>query len=508
MKLRLAVPRVQPMLLVLLTFDWRSAMVESEQSRVAQRESASAPKATPKEDWAGAIAAKPPSSKREKDEPEQGLFLSFRDPALERVYLQFDYDRSKKIIVAGLFVGTIIMIAFLWVDPLLTPPEHLAMKTSTRLWIAIPAALFGLAGSVLIKDVRLWIPFVSLLVMVGGLWPTVLVWMSSGALFSTSLVGLWNIVIVAFFISGLPLGWAATVSLSFGIAFGACSFAVQLPWDDYVLFLTNFLMIFVFSAFATYRYEHATRRQFVAQGMSEMLAARQLAAESDRRRWLEVIASFLRHELNNAMTAISSSVELADRAVEKAKQEKFLGRARRSTLYMRRLLAQVADATSLESALAQGAHERVNLAGLVRDRMEDFKDDFGDKGLVFVAVLDDGLEVNGNLDALNQMLDKLFNNAMEHGAPGEPVVVELRRMAQACSLVVADQGEALPQDVERLFKPFVSNKTRRIRSGNLGLGLFVARTIASHHGGSITAEPLGDGRVGARFTVSLPLASD
>ena len=482
-------------------------MVESEQARLAQRESAGTQKATPEEDWAGVIAAQPPSSKRHKAGPAQGVLLGFRDPALERAYLQFEYERSKKIIVTGLAFGTLIMIGFLWVDPIVAPPQHLEPVSLTRLYMGIPAALIGLVAAILIKDVRIWIPLVFTLDLIGGLRPTVLLWTTSVAMYTNATVGVWNIMIVAFFLCGLPLRWSATLCLMIGALFFSASLIMDVPSKESALFWTNFLMVFLFGAFATYRYEHATRQQFVAQGMSGIIAARQLAAETDRRKWLEVIASFLRHELNNAMTAISSSVELAERSVEKAKQAKFLGRARRSTLYMRRLLAQVADATSLESALAQGAYERVNLADLVRDRMQDFQDDFGDKGLVFVAAIDDGLEVNGNPDALNQMLDKLLNNAMEHGAPGEPVVVELRRMGQACSLVVADQGEALLQDVERLFKPFVSNKTRRIRAGNLGLGLFVARTIALHHGGSLTAEPLADGRVGARFTVSLPLAA-
>lgn len=483
-------------------------MVESEQSRFAQRESADTQKAMPEEDWAGAIAAQPPSSKREKEGPAQGPLLSFLDPALERAYLQFEYERSKKIIVAGLGIGNVIGFAFLWLDALLIPHEHYAAVHLTRIGVVIPAALASLLGAIIIKDVRIWILLSAFLNLIGGLWPSSLLLMSDGALFKQSMNGVWNFMIVTFFLCALPLRWSAFICLSFGVTFAACLSTVHAPIGEFMDFANNFLMVYLFSAFATYRYERATRQQFVAQGTSQILAERQLAVETDRRKWLEVIAAFLRHELNNAMTAISSSVELADRAVERAKQAKFLGRARRSTLYMRRLLAQVADATSLESALAQGAYERVNLAGLVRDQMQDFQDDFGDKGLAFVATIDDGLEVNGNPDALNQMLDKLLNNAMEHGAPGEPVHVELRRMGQACSLVVADQGEALPQDVESLFKPFVSNKTRRLRAGNLGLGLFVARTIASHHGGSLTAEPLADGRVGARFTVSLPLASD
>lgn len=461
----------------------------------------------PEEDWAGAIATWPPSSSSQEKGPAQGRLLTFLDPRLERAYLQFEYERSKAIIIGGLAVGTMIMIGFLWIDPLVTPPKELAMVTLTRLTIGIPAALIGLIASVLVRQSHTWIPLVAALTMAGGLRPSVLLWSNGVALFDIYTMGVWNIVIVAFFICGLPLRWSAVVCLLFGGSFIVVALLVRAPADRLVHFATNFLMVFLFSAFATYRYERATRTQFIAQGMSQILAARRLAVEADRRKWLEVIAAFLRHELSNAMTAISSSVDMAERTAERAKLAKFLGRARRSTLFMRRLLAQVADATSLESALVQRNFERVDLSALLRDRLLDFQDDHGLAGFAVDAALDEAVQVLGNADALTQMLDKLLNNAREHGVPGHSVHVELRRDGSTCRLVLADEGDALPDDVEWLFRPFVSSKAKRREGANLGLGLFVARTIASHHGGTLRAEPLDGGRTGARFVVSLPLAT-
>lgn len=463
----------------------------------------------PEEGWAAAIAAWPPLSKGQGNGgPARGPLMTFRERTLERAYLQFEYERSKMIIVVGLAIGTIIMIGFLWIDPRIIPAEYVGVRTSIRLWVNIPCALIGLIGSIAIKDVRVWIPLVSILNLIGGLSCSALIVITDGALYQTATMGVWNIIVVTFFICGLPFIWAATVCLAFGAVFTVCSLAVHTPAGQFTSFAMNFLMVFLFSAFATYRYERATRQQFVAQGMSQILAARQLAAEADRRKWLEVIAAFLRHELNNAITAISSSVDLAERAVEQAKLAKFLGRARRSTLYMRRLLAQVADATSLESALVQRTFECVSLTDLLHDRVADFQEDHGSDGLTIEAEIAEAVHVRGDADALTQMLDKLFNNAREHGTPGLPLRIELRRSGEICTLAVSDQGDPLPDDVEQLFRPFVSNKARRTRADNLGLGLFVARTIASHHGGSLTAEPLDDGLTGARFTVRLPLAFD
>ncbi|MFY9513484.1 MAG: HAMP domain-containing sensor histidine kinase [Rubrivivax sp.] len=462
----------------------------------------------PEEDWAGAIAAWPPSSSnQEKSGPAQGRLLTFRDRRLEYAYLQFEYERSKKVIVIGLTIAAIVSIGFLWLDPLIMPPEHLGVVSSTRLCVVVPVALIALMGSIIIKDARVWIPLASLLVLIDGLWPSSLILMTDVSLYQASATGIWNFTVVAFFLGGLPLWVSTSVCLAFGAVFTACSLAIHVSTEQFTMFANTFAMGFLFSAFATYRYERATRLQFVAQGMSQILAARRLAVEADRRKWLEVIAAFLRHELNNAMTAISSSIDMAERTAERAKLAKFLSRARRSTLFMRRLLAQVADATSLESALVKRNFERVDLSALLRDRLLDFQDDHGLAGFAVEAALDEGVQVLGNADALTQMLDKLLNNAREHAAPGHSVHAELRHDGTTCRLVLADQGDPLPDDVELLFRPFVSSKVKRTGGANLGLGLFVARTIASHHGGTLRAEPLDGGRTGARFIVSLPLAT-
>jgi C4-dicarboxylate-specific signal transduction histidine kinase len=67
-------------------------------------------------------------------------------------------------------------------------------------------------------------------------------------------------------------------------------------------------------------------------------------------------------------------------------------------------------------------------------------------------------------------------------------------------LSVADQGTGIPPDeMERVFEPFVTSKPH-----GLGLGLAICRSIVTAHGGHISA--VNNPERGATFTVSLPLA--
>jgi signal transduction histidine kinase len=71
-------------------------------------------------------------------------------------------------------------------------------------------------------------------------------------------------------------------------------------------------------------------------------------------------------------------------------------------------------------------------------------------------------------------------------------------------LTLENEGDALPEDKDRSFEAFVTSEKS---TDNLGLGLFVAQSIALNHGGDIVAEDLPRDR-GARFVVRLPEACE
>jgi signal transduction histidine kinase len=201
------------------------------------------------------------------------------------------------------------------------------------------------------------------------------------------------------------------------------------------------------------------------------------------------------------MIGVSTSIELAARTEARSQQHEYFERARQSLQFMRRLLAQVADATSLEVALTTQEVEPVSISELASGRAQDLR--LAAAGWQIDAQIEPGIWVHGNADSLVQMLDKLIDNALDHGDRHHPLRIELTRDDRDARLVVEDRGEALPRDIEALFQPFMSNKSRHTGSVNLGLGLLVARAIAAQHGGSVEARALHD-PPGAAFIVRIP----
>jgi signal transduction histidine kinase len=114
-------------------------------------------------------------------------------------------------------------------------------------------------------------------------------------------------------------------------------------------------------------------------------------------------------------------------------------------------------------------------------------------------------QVQGDPDQLARLVGNLADNAVRHAAG--TVAFTLAEVGEEAVLTVSDDGPGIPEaDRERVFERFARvDGSRTAGHGGAGLGLAIARDIATRHGGSLTVEPAGD-LPGAHFVLRLPLA--
>lgn len=248
--------------------------------------------------------------------------------------------------------------------------------------------------------------------------------------------------------------------------------------------------------------------------MALLIARRALApiaAAAARERALVASAS---HELRTPASVILSSAEILEREglVKPAGLELLHGIAAESE----RLGRLSADLLTLSSrqASAEGG-ERMVTVDLQPINLDDVAREAIERAGPLVKRVGLGLRANigrkrltilGDTDRLIQLVLGLVENAIRHSPTGSSVTIGTSAADGFATIWVDDEGPGVPlSERERIFEPFYRGAGQPRSHGGAGLGLAVARSIATAHHGTIAAETAVGG--GARMIVRIPLAA-
>jgi two-component system sensor histidine kinase RegB len=103
--------------------------------------------------------------------------------------------------------------------------------------------------------------------------------------------------------------------------------------------------------------------------------------------------------------------------------------------------------------------------------------------------------------AVAQAVRGVLQNALQAAPLDTSVLVQARRSANRCAIVIEDDGPGMPPEVlSRAGEPFFTTKEP---GKGMGLGLFLTRVVLERIGGSLAIDS-GPGR-GTRVELSVPL---
>jgi signal transduction histidine kinase len=240
-----------------------------------------------------------------------------------------------------------------------------------------------------------------------------------------------------------------------------------------------------------------------------MFTAERNAAEELRR--LSALradfVSLVSHELRAPMAAVigcASTLRARWRELTPEQRESFLALIEQETGRLSTVVGDVLDTSRIEAGTFTYAFGEVDVADLVRETAAMIEM-ANDEVRVTSMVIEPLPAVRGDHERLRQLLLNLLSNAAKYTVSGDEI--ELRAAAEDGLIVVsvADHGPGIAPDQHRL----VFEKFGRVNSGGrskpgAGLGLFIARSIAEAHGGTLDLR--SDAGAGATFTVRLPIA--
>ena len=227
------------------------------------------------------------------------------------------------------------------------------------------------------------------------------------------------------------------------------------------------------------------------------MAARLAATEERERQFLMSVS----HELRTPLTAIRGHVDaLRDGLIDDpeligASLDVVASEATR----LERLVGDVLDLAKLRAHRFTVQTEEVDMGRLVEHAYGSFSDEARRREIDYDLTSADGAPtIVTDGDRVLQVITNLIKNAFRWTPDGGSIDVVLESANGTVRVDVVDTGPGIsPEDVQRIFNPFVS----RDKQGT-GLGLPIARELAGALGGRVELET-EPGR-GSRFRLVLP----
>ncbi|MGW7319118.1 sensor histidine kinase [Streptomyces sp. NPDC054865] len=208
------------------------------------------------------------------------------------------------------------------------------------------------------------------------------------------------------------------------------------------------------------------------------------------------------HELRSPITVLRTQLEVALAVRDPELWPELIGGALVDVERLQHLASDLLLLARIDAAQPVAAVE-LDLSALVDEAVGAR---LGDRVPVRTR-LEEGVGIAGSALWLSRVVTNLLDNAQRY-AEGR-VEVSLRTTEgpgpRTAVLEVIDDGPGIPAgDRDRVFERFTRLDDSRSRDhGGAGLGLAIARDLAAHHGGTLTAE---DAAHGARLVLRLPVA--
>lgn len=192
------------------------------------------------------------------------------------------------------------------------------------------------------------------------------------------------------------------------------------------------------------------------------------------------LAATVAHEIKNPLAGISGAIQvLADAIPSSDSRRSVVGEI---LAQIQRLDTTVRDLLTFSRPMTPRPHE-LDLGETLSRSWSLLSQQPGGADICFTMTRTDGLRVTADGHLLQQVWVNLFQNALEAMPHGGTLTVEASDGPSVC-VRIQDTGHGMDAaQMSKLFRPFVSTKTR-----GTGLGLAISKKIVEAHGGTIRIE--------------------
>jgi signal transduction histidine kinase len=246
----------------------------------------------------------------------------------------------------------------------------------------------------------------------------------------------------------------------------------------------------------------AQRRAEAAAGETARL--NRLLQDADRRK--DEFLAMLSHELRSPLSVVHNCLYQIERSDDPSVLE-IQPVLERQVKHLVRLVDDLLDLSRIRHGKLEFRAERVDLVAAVRQAVEAARPQIESQGHRLSLEFPAGpIWLEGDPARLAQVTTNLLNNAARYSQQPGCIWLTVRREEQQAVISVRDTGIGIsPEVLPVIFELFGQADHGSVRTGGLGIGLSLVRTLVELHQGNVVAYSAGTGQ-GSEFVVRLPVA--
>lgn len=232
----------------------------------------------------------------------------------------------------------------------------------------------------------------------------------------------------------------------------------------------------------------------------ERLSAHLRRLNEDKNRFLSIVSHDIRSAFSNVITV--SRLLTNGPAPAESESGQLLSEVGVEAEHMISLAENLLNIDAIERHELRLGREAVSVRPLLNFATQAHQMAARAKSVGFVVTCDD-LLVEGDRTACRQILANLVSNAVKHSPVGGKVHLDARLAEGGVRVTVRDEGEGiLPEDMNKLFKPFLRLERAKSNEHSIGLGLSIVKMMVEGMNGRVHCESIPG--QGATFIVALP----
>lgn len=232
-------------------------------------------------------------------------------------------------------------------------------------------------------------------------------------------------------------------------------------------------------------------------------------SEEDKTRLKRQLTQNVAHELKTPVSSIQGYLEtiVSNPDIDAETKDRFIQRCYAQSRRLSSLLADISTLNKLDDAPQGYEFERVNIPELLQSIQRDVSMQMEANHVTFRALVDPGVEVDGNPSLLYSIFRNLTDNSIAYGGEGVTITVQvLSEDPDFYTFSFSDNGTGVaPEHIPHLFERFYRiDKGRSRKMGGTGLGLAIVKNSVLLHRGAISVRIGAAG--GLEFMFTLPKA--